>query len=113
MGSSSAALAAQGPRSYAALAGALMAGGDLDTAAAYLQRLVDDAGGGEDEAEAEACENLGLLHARRGVTAEAVRSLQRAEGVRSRLVAEGRGSRQRLDRVRCGMDGRGGRWRLR
>lgn len=65
-GSAAPALAALVPRAYAALAGALVACGDLDTAAAYLQRLVDAEGGGAGaEPHAEACENLGLIHARR------------------------------------------------
>lgn len=101
-------LSNQQSKAQAALAGAHEACGDYDAAASVLERLIASCSlelgvAGSDEALAEAAENLGILHARRGAQSEATRLLHLAYDTRLRMLSQGLGSRRGLDKTRVAL----------
>lgn len=88
-------------QAYAALAAAHQAAGDGPAAAQCLEELLNQAlASGNLRAQAEAAENLALIHAKHGEYEKAESQLQLAYGLRKQLVAAGTGSRAELEKVR-------------
>jgi tetratricopeptide (TPR) repeat protein len=93
-------------QAYAALAAAYQALGEGAASSACLQELLDVAtASGDEAAQADAAENIGILHACGGRRDEAEPFLQTAFTLRRKLVAEGRLARSLLDssRIYLGM----------
>jgi tetratricopeptide (TPR) repeat protein len=88
-------------QAYAALAAAHQALGDHTASADCLLELLEVAtASGDEAAQAEAAENLGILHATLGRRDEAEPHLQKAFELRKKLVPENRVTRASLDKVR-------------
>lgn len=86
---------------YAGLAAAYAAVQNYDAAAECLEELVSAAERtGNVAAQAEAAENLGIMHAQQGHNADAEPSLARAYELRKQLLAAGTGSRPATDKAR-------------
>ncbi len=88
-------------QAYAALAAAHQACGDGPAAAECLQELVRSAkASGNLRAQAEAAENLALIHAKHSEYQQAESQLQEAYELRKALVQSQAGSRAELEKVR-------------
>lgn len=88
-------------QAYAALAAAYQATDDHESSSQCLQELLEVANAqGNEAAQAEAAENLGLMHAHLGQRDAAQPYLTTAFELRRKLVNEGRCTRASLERLR-------------